>query len=117
EDVRRRLIRVVALGNREYQTVAFQRRFDRAQRSRSTSRNRRGEARKDHGSAKRKDRKCLALSHSEYLFLEERPASGGPGVTAHTLFHGMRRTSAHSGTGCESLTRSHWAASIAWIGH
>jgi hypothetical protein len=68
EDVRRRFIRVIALRDRENQAIAFQRRFDRAQRSRSTSRNRRGEARKDHGSAKRKDRKGLALSHSEYLF-------------------------------------------------
>src|SRR4029453_9196316 len=68
ENVRRRLISVVALRDREDEAVAFQRRFDRAQRSRSTSRNRRGKARKDHGSAKRKDRKGLALSHSEYLF-------------------------------------------------
>jgi hypothetical protein len=68
EDVRRRFIRVIALCNREHQAVGFQRRFDRAQRSRSASRNRRGEAWKDHGSAKRKDRKGLALSHSKYLF-------------------------------------------------
>jgi len=95
EDVRRRLIGIVPLSDGEHEPVTLQRRFDRAQRSRPAGRDRRGEARKDHGSAKRKDRKCLALSHACYLFSEERPASGGPGVrrTLHSMVGGRRRAS------------------------
>ena len=56
QDVRRRLVGIVTLRNGEDETVALQRRFDRAQRPRSPGRDRGRETRKDHGPAKREDR-------------------------------------------------------------
>ena len=88
QDVRRRLVGVVALRDGEDEPIALERRLDRAKRSRSAGRDRGGEPRKDHGPAKREDRKRLALSHSVRTWkFEERPASGGPGVrrTLHSM--------------------------------
>ena len=60
EDVRRRLVGVVALRDGEHEPVALERRLDGAQRSRPPRRDRRGEAREDDGPPQRENRQGLA---------------------------------------------------------
>ena len=63
EDVGRRLVGVVALGDGEDEPVALERRLDRAKRARPARRDRRGEAGEDDRSAQRENRECLACCH------------------------------------------------------
>ena len=58
---------IVALRHREHETLALERRLDRAQCARSASCNRRGETGKDHRPPEREDGKRLALCHGHDL--------------------------------------------------
>ena len=63
EDVRRRLVGVVALRDGEDEPLALERRLDGAKRSRPAGGDRRGQARKDDGPPQRENGKCLASCH------------------------------------------------------
>ncbi len=63
EDVGRRLVGVVALGDGEDEPVALERGLDGAQRARPAGGDRRGQAREDDRPAQREDGERLALSH------------------------------------------------------
>jgi hypothetical protein len=63
QDVRRRLVGVVALGDGEHQALAFERRLDGAQRTWSPRRYRRGEAWKYDRSPQWENWQCLACCH------------------------------------------------------
>jgi hypothetical protein len=64
EDFRRRFVGVVPLGDGENEPIALQRRFNGAQGTRPSRRNRGGEAGENHGPPKREHRKRLSLCHS-----------------------------------------------------
>ena len=65
ENVGRRLLRVVALGDGEDQTVPLECRFDGTQGTRAPRRNRRGDPGEHDSPAKRQDRKSLTLTHEK----------------------------------------------------
>jgi hypothetical protein len=64
QDVRRRLVRVVALSDGEHQALPAKRGFDGAQGARSARGDRRRETRENHRPPKREDGQRLTLCHS-----------------------------------------------------
>jgi len=67
ENVRGGFLGVVPLRDREHETVTLERRFDGAEGARPARRNRRGDSGEHDRPTQRKDGKCLALTHMEFL--------------------------------------------------